>query len=120
MLSLLQHLSSDDFRGLYNAHGVLKSQAFPILYGGKLKPRIYQVCGQNTARHCPGVPEGTNTLCSLSLTHQFTPILAQLTAVSQAPILLHMILMVHLKNQHLVCRSPSLLNLGLHSLQSQG
>lgn len=119
MLSLLQHLSSDDFRTLYDAHGVLKSQAFPILYGGKLKPRIYQVCGQHTAGHCPGVPEGTDTLCSLPLTHQSTPTLAQFTAVSQAPILLHMILMVHFKNQR-VCRLPSLLILGLHSLQSLG
>lgn len=30
MLSLLQHLSSDDFRMLYEAHGVLKSQGLPF------------------------------------------------------------------------------------------
>lgn len=115
MLPLLQHLSSDDFRTFYDAHGVLKSQTFPILYGGELKPRIYQVCGQHTAGHSPGVPEGTNTLCSLPLNTSPHP--AQPS--SWAPILLHRILMVHLKTQQ-VCSSPSLVNSGLHHQQSQG
>lgn len=102
MLSLVQHLSSNDFRTLYKTHAVLKSQGLPILYEGKLKPRIYQLCGQHTAALCPGVTEGTNILCSLPLTHQSTPTPAQFMAGSRALILLYMI---HLKNQQQVCRS---------------
>lgn len=80
MLSFLQHLSSDDFGTLSKAQEVLQSQGLPILYGGKLKPRIYQACGQHTAGCCPRVPQGTNTLYPLPLTHQSSPTPAQFVA----------------------------------------
>lgn len=45
MLSLLQHLSSDDFRMFYEAQGVLKSQGLPVFYGVSWNPGFTRSVG---------------------------------------------------------------------------
>lgn len=73
MLSLLQHLSSDDFRMFYEAQGVLKSQGLPVFYGVSWNPGFTRSVGsiqQDTVLW--GCRKHYHTLLT-SLTHQSHP-----------------------------------------------